>query len=105
MSYAQLLAAGGGARSPLWCQMMADIFQAPVSPLKVQEQSALGAIILAGLGVGTYQSATEACRILVSYGPTIEPRLNTAPTYQELYKLFNALYTTTKESMARLSKL
>ena len=105
MSYAQLLAAGGGARSPLWCQMMADIFQAPVAPLKVQEQSALGAIILAGLGVGTYQSATEACRTLVSYGPTIEPRLNTAPTYQELNKLFNALYTTTKESMARLSKL
>jgi xylulokinase len=104
VSYTQLLAAGGGARSPLWCQMVADIFQAPVVPLKVQEQSALGAIMLAGLGTGTYPNATEACRMLVSHDSFIEPRSNVASIYQDLYGLFSTLYTKTKADIAKLSQ-
>jgi xylulokinase len=91
----------GGARSALRRQMMADIFQAPVASLKLQEQSALGAVILAGLGAGMYHDAAEACRILVTHEPFTESRSNAAPVYQELFALFNALYTKTKADIAK----
>jgi sugar (pentulose or hexulose) kinase len=72
--------------------MMADIFQCPVSPLAVQEQSALGAVILAGLGTNLYNSPQEACNQLVSYEPLVEPRPQIAETYQASYETFNVLY-------------
>ena len=92
VSYTQVVGTGGGARNPLWRQMMADIFQCPVSPLAVQEQSALGAVILAGLGTKLYNSPQEACNQLVSYDQLVEPRPQIAENYQATYESFNALY-------------
>jgi xylulokinase len=88
----RIIASGGGARSALWRQVMADVFQAPVTQLGVQEQSALGAVILAGLGVGSYADAVQACETFVSYGSPIQPRPATAATYQEGYERFCAVY-------------
>ncbi len=87
----QIVASGGGARSGLWRQMMADIFHAPVTRLEVQEQSALGAVLLAGLGIGLYRDAAQASRAFVTYGPPTEPHLETAAMYDELYESFCSL--------------
>lgn len=92
VSYAQVVSTGGGMRNPLWRQMMADVFQSPVAPLQVQEQSALGAAILAGLGTRIYASAREACGQLVSYGAPVDPRAETMALYQAQYETFTALY-------------
>ena len=83
---------GGGAKSETWCQIMADIFQAPVAQLKVQEQSALGAVILAGLGVGSYADASEASQTFVTYGSPIEPEPASVAIYDDLYASFSSLY-------------
>jgi xylulokinase len=88
----QIVATGGGARSVLWCQIMADTFQAPVAQLKVQEQSALGAVILAGLGVGSYADTSEASQTFVTYGSPIEPEPASAAIYEDLYESFGSLY-------------
>jgi xylulokinase len=92
VGYTRILATGGGARSPLWRQMMADVFGAPVAPLAVQEQSALGAAILAGLGAGVYAGPAEACARLVSYGDPLEPRPEAVDLYRERYAAFIAWY-------------
>jgi xylulokinase len=92
VSYTQVVGTGGGVRNPLWRQMMADIFQCPVAPLAVQEQSALGAVILAGLGTKLYNSPQEACNQLVSYDQLVEPRAQIAEIYQATYESFNDLY-------------
>jgi xylulokinase len=92
VSYTQVVGTGGGVRNPLWRQMMADIFQHPVAPLQVQEQSALGAAILAGLGTQIYTSAQEACDQLVSYGAPVDPSAETSALCQTRYETFTALY-------------
>jgi xylulokinase len=88
----QIVASGGGARSALWRQIMADVFQAPVTQLGVQEQSALGAVILAGQGTGSYADAAQASATFVSYGVPVQPRPATAATYQDGYELFCSVY-------------
>jgi xylulokinase len=88
----QIIASGGGARSTLWRQIMADVFQAPVTQLEVQEQSALGAVILAGLGAGSYADAPRASATFVSYGSPIQPKPAAAATYQDGYELFCSAY-------------
>lgn len=91
----QIIASGGGARSHLWRQMMADIFHAPVIHLGVQEQSALGAVMLAGLGIGVYRDAGEASQVFVRYGPPCEPQPETAARYDDLYEAFCRLRNVT----------
>jgi xylulokinase len=87
----RIISSGGGARSSLWRQMMADIFHAPVTQLDVQEQSALGAVMLAGLGIGLYRDAGEASRTFVTYGPPTEPQPETGAMYDEWYESFCSL--------------
>ena len=57
----EMLACGGGARSPFWRQMMADVFDMPVRTVKSQEGPALGAAILAGVAAGLYADIPTAC--------------------------------------------
>lgn len=56
----KLIVSGGGIKHPLWLQLQADIFQQPVYLTDSHEATARGAGILAGIGVGVYQSAEEA---------------------------------------------
>ena len=56
-----MLACGGGAKSPFWRQMMADMYDMPVSILQNTEGPALGAAILAGVGAGVYKDVPSAC--------------------------------------------
>ena len=52
---------GGGANSPLWCQMKADITGKKLQTLKMKETACLGSSILAGVGIGVYESVYSAC--------------------------------------------
>ena len=52
---------GGGARSPLWRQIQADVYAKPVSLLAAEEGCAYGAAVLAGVGAGLWTSVDEAC--------------------------------------------
>ena len=54
-------ASGGGAHSPFWRQLLADIFNKRVVVLETQEGSAYGAALLAQVGTGAYASVPEAC--------------------------------------------
>lgn len=96
-----LVGCGGGARSPLWRQMMADIFQTPVVQTAASEQSAMGAAILAGLGTGVFGNAAEACNALVRYGPVVEPQPAAVATYQAAYERFCSVYEHLQPDFAR----
>lgn len=77
-----VIASGGGASSPLWCQIQADVFQKLVQVCTVAEQACLGACILAAAGTGLLPTVEEACRRFVTLDSRIyEPD----PVRQEIY--------------------
>ena len=84
---------GGGGRSPLWRQMLADIYGTPVSTVQSAEGgAALGVAILAGVGAGEYKSVEEACDALVQKSFTHEPDPAAHAAYEGYYELHKKLY-------------
>ena len=92
---AEIILAGGGARSLLWQQIVADVFGRPVRPLQTSEQSALGAILLAGAGVGLFDLATTA-QAWASYGEVVAPDASRRGLYAERLAAFRELYRRNK---------
>lgn len=87
---------GGGARSPLWRQIFADIFQCRVSTLESQEGSAYGAGLLAMVGTGAFGSVEEACNAAVREVDQVEPRAREAASYERGYEVYRGLYPVLK---------
>jgi xylulokinase len=92
----RIVLAGGGASSPLWRQIIADVFGAPVYPLARQEQSALGAALLAGAGFGLFDLATQA-QAWAAYLPVVDPDPTRHAFYQARLPLFRAAYADNRD--------
>jgi xylulokinase len=89
---AAVRASGGGAKSPFWRQMLADIFNVPVATLETQEGSAYGVALLAMVGTGHYGSVEEACGETIREVSRVDPQGGNAGRYAERYQLFRELY-------------
>ncbi|MCI8997211.1 MAG: xylulokinase [Lachnospiraceae bacterium] len=88
---------GGGARSPLWRQMLADILNIQVDILKSEEGPAMGGAMLAAVACGEYASVEEAAEKIVRVVDTVEPIPEQAARYEERYKKFRQIYPAVKE--------
>ena len=97
----QVRAIGGGARSPLWRQMQADIFGTPVLSLGDAGGPAYGAAIMAAVGAGVFDSIEEAADRWVSVTETTEPNVRNIPLYDELYQRYRTLYPSLKSQFAQ----
>ncbi len=86
-----IILAGGGAKSALWRQIVADVFGMPVQPLLTGEQSALGAVLLAGGGVGLLD-IPAAARQWAQLGPPTAPDAGRHAFYGERFGAFQDLY-------------
>lgn len=100
----QVVIAGGGARSPLWRQIVADIFGLPVRRLRVVEQSALGAALLAGGGAGLFDPAAQALG-WASYDAPVEPQPQHQARYQALLEMFRRAYQQHRPDFQQLGRL
>jgi xylulokinase len=89
---------GGGAKSDIWKQIVADVFNAKVSTIEVIEGPAYGAAILAAVGCNEYNSVDEACKNIIKDVETFIPNENNVKIYKEKYKTFATLYPTLKNS-------
>jgi xylulokinase len=83
---------GGGARSPLWRQIKADVTGLPVSLTDTIESTALGAGILALTGSGLIDSLQEAANLATHVIETRDPHPETHKIYEEYYQLYRASY-------------
>jgi len=99
---ASVRASGGGAKSPFWRQLLADVFAKPVVTLASQEGSALGAALLAMVGTGEYANVPEACRAVISEAARVEPREAAAATYARGHKVFQSLYPALRPLYCRM---
>ena len=95
---------GGGAKSPLWKQLFADIFAKPVSVLESQEGSAYGAALLAMTGTGVFASVNEACQATVREVETVLPGAG-SPFYQRAHTVFQAMYPALRDSFRSIDSL
>ena len=93
---------GGGARSPFWRQLLADILAKPVVTLETQEGSAYGAALLALVGTGEYASAPEVCRAVIRETATVEPRPKEADFYRNAHAIYRDLYPALKPIFSRM---
>ena len=100
-----MLACGGGGKSPLWRQMLADVFNVPVATTVNTEGPALGVAILAGVGAGLYKSVPEACRAMIKRNPAQNPIEENVPKYAAVYALYKKLYQANKELFKDLAAL
>ncbi|MCE5343259.1 MAG: xylulokinase [Eubacteriales bacterium] len=101
---AQMLATGGGGRSEMWRQMLADTFGIPVCTTQSKEGPALGVAILAGVGAGLYPSVREACDTMIRVGRTQEPIAENQPAYAACYEQYRKLYPAMKDAFKRLAQ-
>ncbi len=89
-------AAGGGARSPQWLQIKADILNRPIQTTKVNEAGCLGAAVIAGKGVGVFSSFAEGVERTVKIKETYYPDTEAAALYAEKQKTYRKLYPALK---------
>ena len=82
---------GGGARSRIWGQIIADTVGAPVVIPKGSEFGTRGAALLAGVGVGWFDSIVEAATSAIQIDRVYEPNPSLKPIYDENYLLYGAL--------------
>jgi len=98
-------ALGGGAKSPLWKEIIASATGLALEEINVDEGPALGAAILAGVGAGVYTSIAEASDSIISVERVVEPNPTWRDTYVELYTIYRGLYPALKESFDRLATM
>ena len=83
---------GGGARSPLWRQIQADVYKHPVELLEAEEGAAYGAALLAGVGTGLWDSVDQASEAVVRVAETRNPIPEHTVTLDRQYAQFQRLY-------------
>jgi xylulokinase len=91
LSIEQVRASGGGARSPLWRQILADVFDTEIVTVNVTEGAAYGAALLAGVGAAVYNGVGEACAAAIRVTGQTDPG-PAVPTYADYYPRYRALY-------------
>ncbi len=92
---------GGGAKSAVWQQIIADVLGAPLVNINTTEGGAFGAAILASVAAGLYDDAASACAAMIQRGERVEVGED-SEIYAERYAIYQSLYPTLKDTFARL---
>jgi xylulokinase len=87
---------GGGARSPLWRQIQADVYGHAVEIVEAEEGAAYGAALLAGVGAGVWPSVDAACAAVVRVRERIPVNSKAASTMAAGYESYRRIYRATK---------
>lgn len=88
---------GGGAKSPLWKKMVANIMNLKVDVIESEEGPALGGAMLAAVGCGEYPDVETAAAKIVKVIDTVEPEPGLVAKYEERYQKFKRIYPTVKD--------
>ena len=93
----QIRVIGGGARSKLWKQILADVFNHSIDEINTNQGGALGATILAAVGAGQYENVEEGCKRLIKSINQINPVEEHVNQYEKIYIKYTSLYTCLKD--------
>ncbi|MBN1311593.1 MAG: xylulokinase [Anaerolineae bacterium] len=96
---------GGGAKSALWRQILADVFNAELVTVNTTEGAAYGAALLAGVGAGHWPDVEAACAGTIKVTGRIEPDAQRVALYADYYPQYRALYPALSGTFATLATL
>jgi xylulokinase len=100
-----LRAVGGGARSPLWLRLQADVYGRPIRRTEVDEGPAYGAALLGGVAAGVFSDVDEASSRVRLRAEVTEPDGDRARRYDELHAVYTSVYGALREQMHELGRL
>jgi xylulokinase len=103
VSVGDMILTGGGAASPFWGQMLADLYECPVSTLAADEGAALGAAVLGGVAANIYSSVSEGCAVHVTREKTLPPDAVARAAYEPYYTVYRRLYQSLKQDFKTLA--
>ncbi len=92
----QIRISGGGAKSALWRQILADVLGHELVTVNTTEGAAYGAALLAGVGAEAWSTVVDACAATVNVVECTKPREDLVKVYHTLYPLYNGLYPALK---------
>ncbi len=95
---------GGGAKSKLWKQILADVFNIELATLNSTEGAPYGAALIAAAAVGNFSTVEEACGRCILKEEITAPQKMNVPVYEEYYKIYNNLYPSLKQSFNNISQ-
>lgn len=87
---------GGGAKSRLWCEIMADVLGIRIDAVKTEQGPSYGAAILAMVACGEYPSVEEAVGRIIRRVPLVQPDEKISALYNQRYAAFSSLYPALK---------
>ena len=93
---------GGGARSPLWRRILANVLDLPLDIPQTEEGPGYGGAMLAMVGCGVYPTVQACAEALVRVTDTVEPEAELAERYEEQYRKFRLIYPTLKSLFPKL---
>ena len=99
----QVRVSGGGAASPLWRQILADVLGSELVTVNTTEGAAYGAALLAGVGAGLWPDGEMACRETVRVTGSTKPDAGAMAVYEKAYGVYRGLYPALQGSFEKLA--
>lgn len=93
----KVIAIGGGAKSELWLQIQADVFDAAVIKPNSEQGPGMGAAMLAAYGAGWFETLQECASVFLEDAKRVEPIPENVEKYKELFKLYKSVYGSTRQ--------
>jgi xylulokinase len=97
-------ASGGGAKSPFWRRVLANVLHKRLATLESQEGSAYGAALLSMVGSGEFSDVPEACRAVIRETESIEPE-GEAAFYEKAHRIYGSLYPALQHAFGEIRDL
>jgi xylulokinase len=100
----EILMLGGGSRSPLWCQIIADVLGRSVKLVREQESTALGAGIHAAAALGLHSDLRAAADAMTGIDRTFEPDLAAHARYRDIFEAYRSIYPGLKSTFQLIAE-
>jgi xylulokinase len=101
----QIIASGGGSRSPLWRQIQADMFDQRADTINAVQGPAYGVALLAAVGAGEFRDVSQACRATIQVVDRTAVRRGNARVYDRLFPVFQQMYRSLRNDFRAISEL
>jgi len=101
----EIRVSGGGCKSDLWKQILADVFGQAACTINAEQGPAFGVALLAAVGDGAYKNIEEACKATIEVVAKVPPKKSASKTYDAAFPIYQELYGALKNTFARIGNL